>query len=292
MNGIVETSVREARTGATVLSEHAQIARNVESAAFPRASVSVVRYESGALRQASRNVICERALTLVVNGHRLVELLCSSAALRELALGFLYTEGMVGTLADVRTCLIDEDSLTASLELAVPVRKPGCPTISSGFGGKVLCSLSEGIRGRFDHPAWPQSTQLTEGRPFSMEDVMKAVGSMRSFAREYTVTRGIHCSALFLRGVPLASFEDIGRHNTFDKLAGHCLIEGKSAQGALLTTTGRVSSEMVSKAVRLGVSGIASLSGPTDRAIEMAQDAGVLLAGYVSENSAYVYAGV
>lgn len=77
--------------------------------------------------------------------------------------------------------------------------------------------------------------------------------AMRVGAREYAATRGTHCSALFCRDEMVALYEDIGRHNTFDKLAGHCLTRGIDATGFLLATTGRVSSEMLRKAARLGV---------------------------------------
>ncbi len=85
--------------------------------------------------------------------------------------------------------------------------------------------------------------------------------AMRVGAREYAATRGTHCSALFCRDDMVALYEDIGRHNTFDKLAGHCLTRGIDATGFLLATTGRVSSEMLRKAARLGVGTVASLSG-------------------------------
>ena len=117
----------------------------------------------------------------------------------------------------------------------------------------------------------------------TMADVTYAITTMQSFAREYTITRGIHCSALFADRVPLASFEDIGRHNTFDKLAGASLLQGFSTRGSLLATTGRISSEMVHKAHRLGVAGVVSLSGPTDQA------AGMFLAGYVRGDSGVIY---
>ena len=89
----------------------------------------------------------------------------------------------------------------------------------------------------------------------------------------------------------IGCFEDIGRHNTFDKLAGHCLLNAIPTQRTLLTTTGRVSAEMMRKALRLGVEAVASCSGPTDVAIRLARDAGVMLVGYAGRGEeALVYA--
>lgn len=280
----MRTDVVKQPEGHAVCSAQPWLLRDLEPETFPRASIPVVRYCDGVARRETQSAICERELALVVNGEKLVNLLCSNIALRELAYGFLYSEGIIGDLNDVRSCSIDKSTMTAAFDLNVPVRKPSCPTVSSGFGGKTLHPLSS------FHPA--PAVGASGASPFAIDDVMKAVGVMRSFAREYTVTRGIHCSALFARGIPLASFEDIGRHNTFDKLAGRCLLDGLETRGAVLTTTGRISAEMVRKALRLGVSSIASLSGPTDKAVSAAKEAGILLAGYVREASATVYAGM
>ena len=109
------------------------------------------------------------------------------------------------------------------------------------------------------------------------------MAAMDEAAVEYHATRGMHCSALFRDGEMLGCFEDIGRHNTLDKLAGHCLLNGIPAQGALLATTGRVSAEMCAKALRLGVAAVASCSGPTDQAVRLAREAGVMLVGYAGK---------
>ena len=114
--------------------------------------------------------------------------------------------------------------------------------------------------------------------------------TVRVGAREYAATRGTHCSALFCRDEMVALYEDIGRHNTFDKLAGHCLTRGIDATGFLLATTGRVSSEMLRKAARLGVGTVASLSGPTDAAVREARGRGMTLAGYVNSSRLTLYA--
>lgn len=117
------------------------------------------------------------------------------------------------------------------------------------------------------------------------------MGAMQSNAPEHAATRGMHCSALFGGGGMIGCFEDIGRHNTFDKLAGHCLLNAIPTQRTLLTTTGRVSAEMMRKALRLGVEAVASCSGPTDVAIRLARDAGVMLVGYAGRGEeALVYA--
>lgn len=282
--------------------------RSPRVGSFPRASVSVVHVHNGQMSVRSCNAICEREFRVFANGKPMVTLLCSDVALKELAYGFLYSEQVIQSLEEVRKFSLDEREMAASFELSVPVQKPECPTVSSGFGGKVLCS--NGPRGGeqadwfgkegFVRNAFAGSSLLqgaftgiqAQKGSLTLSEVIAAMETMRECAQEYTITRGMHCSALFKEGKLISSFEDIGRHNTFDKLAGCCLLEKRSSAGALLTTTGRVSGEMMRKALRFGVAGVASFSGPTDVAIDLAQDAGALLVGYVGKDSATVYSGV
>lgn len=264
---------------------------------FPRATVPVFRLAGVEVTPELRGAICERELTIVANGEPLVRLLCSAVALRELAHGFLYSEGVVGSLDKIAAFDLDEKAMVASFALAGPVEKPSCPTVSSGFGGKVLRSpLRDAGAPVAEKPqAGTMSGVANRGRvdlaatAFSMSE---AVQVMAANAPEYARTRGMHCSALFRGGQMLGCFEDIGRHNTFDKLAGHCLLEGLSMEGALLTTTGRVSAEMMRKAIAMGVAGVASCSGPTDVAIALTREAGVALAGYAKAPGEAVLYGV
>ncbi len=104
-------------------------------------------------------------------------------------------------------------------------------------------------------------------------------------------TRGTHCSALATVQGILAAREDIGRHNTIDMLCGWALAEGVDLADKILLTTGRVSSEIVSKAWRMGVPAIVSHSAATSRAVMLAEKLGIVIVGYVRGGSFTVYAG-
>ena len=262
---------------------------------FPRATVPVFRLAGGAVTPELRGAICERELSIVANGEPLVRLLCSAVALRELAHGFLYSEGVVGSLDEIAAFELDEKAMVASFALAGPVEKSSCPTVSSGFGGKVPRSpLRDAGAPVAEKPqAGAMSGVANRGRvdlAATARSMSDAAQVMAANAPEYARTRGMHCSALFRGGEMLGCFEDIGRHNTFDKLAGHCLLEGLSMEGALLTTTGRVSAEMMRKAVAMGTG--VGRPGPTDVAIPLAREAGVALAGYAKAPEEAVLYGV
>jgi FdhD protein len=83
--------------------------------------------------------------------------------------------------------------------------------------------------------------------------------------------------------------EDIGRHNTIDRLAGEALLKGIELSGTILVTSGRVSTELVAKASLLGIEVVASRTSPTDMAIRICQEAGITLIGYLRGGTFTVY---
>jgi FdhD protein len=104
-------------------------------------------------------------------------------------------------------------------------------------------------------------------------------------------TRGIHTSALAEADRLLAVVEDVGRHNTIDKLLGRCLSEGIPTADRLLLSTGRVSSEMLYKAARAGIPFVVSRTSPTSLSVALAAAWNVTLVGYVRRDSLIVYHG-
>jgi FdhD protein len=106
----------------------------------------------------------------------------------------------------------------------------------------------------------------------------------------YHETGGVHTSALTDGKRILLSAEDIGRHNTLDKIAGMCLMQNIWPERRILITTGRVSSEMLQKAVRLGASILISRTSPSSLSIELAEKWGITLIGYARRNRFNLYA--
>jgi FdhD protein len=104
-------------------------------------------------------------------------------------------------------------------------------------------------------------------------------------------TRGLHRAGLAYPERLLATAEDVGRHNTVDKLWGYCLAEGLTTQDRVLLSTGRISSEMLTKAARMRLPVVASRTSPTSLSVALAHAWNITLVGYVRRTSMNVYTG-
>ncbi|GAB4483761.1 MAG: formate dehydrogenase accessory sulfurtransferase FdhD [Anaerolineales bacterium] len=221
----------------------------------------------------------ENPLSLTVNGAAWLTLMCTSTHLEALAVGFLFNEGLINSraeLADVRLC---EHGDNVDVWLTHAVEKPSAWRKTSGCAGGMTAAeaASAPTPIPFSGEALP-AQQITAliGMLFERQDLYKATG-------------GIHTSALSDGATILISAEDIGRHNTLDKLAGRALLEGIAPRRKVLLTTGRVSSEMMQKAARFGAEIVITRTSPTSLSVELAQQSGITLIGYAHRDRFNVY---
>jgi len=220
----------------------------------------------------------EMSLTLFVNGLEAVTILCTPVKLNCLVVGFLYSEGVIESVRDIAGMRICEEEPVADVQLrdrdyAVPARR----TLTSGCGGGIS----------FSAPGKKLDSTFTVSP-------RKVLGLMRQLFQQQDLFRqsgGVHASALCDRERILIHSEDIGRHNTLDKILGECLLRGMPTEDRILLTTGRVSSEMLSKAVMMRVPVIVSRSAPTDRAVALGKEMNITLIGYARNNRLSVFTG-
>jgi FdhD protein len=112
-------------------------------------------------------------------------------------------------------------------------------------------------------------------------------------ANLYSQSRGVHTSGLYdpATGAQIVMAEDVGRHNTLDKLRGECLLSGVSTRDRVLATSGRISTEMIGKAYKMETPIVISRTSPTITSIRLAQSWNMTLIGYVRSRRLRVYSG-
>ena len=236
--------------------------------------------KGGRFQEVKAEVVREQPLTVYVNGERFLTLLCSPFDLEPLILGYLWMEKVIAGLDEVTGLSVSEVDGRADVTLTRPVTLPTERILTSGCGG--------GITFRIDPRLFPRVRSTLKVKP---EALAARLHDLLRDARHYHASRGIHGAALADADRVLLVAEDVGRHNAVDKLKGLALLRGLPTDDRILLSTGRVSSEMLLKAARMGVPLIASRPSPTEMAVALAEQLGITVAGYVRGDGLNLYAG-
>src|SRR5258706_5379045 len=246
----------------------------------PQKMIQYERYEFKKWEHHDAETIVETPVSLTVNGEVWLSFMCTPVNLEALAIGFLYNEGIIESMdevADVRVCE-HGDNVDVWLNHAAEQRTSWRRT--SGCTGVVTA---------VDLLAKPNisfSANMLGVDPEAIGSLVEMLFESQSLYRE---TGGVHTSILSDGNKVLLSAEDIGRHNTLDKIAGLCLMNNVESEKRILITTGRISSEMLQKAARLQVPILISRTSPSSLSIEMAERYGITLIGYARRDRFNVY---
>lgn len=219
-------------------------------------------------------VIQERECCIYVNGEELVTMAATPVQLEALGLGFLANEGLISSLAEVQEISIKGGGTCVDIWLDHAIQQPRRKILTSGCTGGVT----------FNDLAARLEPLQADGVVMEMEELRQAMRKLYEAGELYRITRGVHTSILWRDGQVLVSAEDVGRHNTLDKLRGACLLSGLDSSGSLLLSTGRISSEMLNKAVRMGTPVVISRTSATSLSVELARRWNVTLIGYFRGN--------
>lgn len=238
------------------------------------------------LKDAERQVIGEISLKIYINSIKYASLLCLNQMTEELALGFLFSEGVIDSREDIASIVYDERLFTVMINLAAGRSVEKCESLRSvtSGGGKCFTYIKPLQHDQFQ-PA-------PAGEKHALKNVLSAMARFEQQSEIFKTVGGVH-SALFQHEEISVFNEDIGRHNCFDKIAGVLLKNNKMSlmnQG-IMFVSGRVSSEIITKVIRMGVGLLVSRSTPTSAAVRLAREYNVTLLGYVRNNAGYVYSG-
>jgi FdhD protein len=251
---------------------------------------------NGATRRPD-SIAVEEPLELRVGGKPLAVTMRTPGHDVELAHGFLLTEGVIGSAEDISTARycdsVDAEGrntynvLDVGLAPGVPAPDPGVErnfytTSSCGVCGKA--SL-DAVRLKSQHSPDADATQV------SAEVLVGLPDALRRRQQVFDRTGGLHAAGLFTAdGDLLVVREDVGRHNAVDKVLGWALLQGRiPASGCVLAVSGRTSFELAQKAVMAGVPVIAAVSAPSSLAVELAEECGLTMAGFIRDGSMNVY---
>jgi FdhD protein len=241
---------------------------------------SYLKLRGDRVEEVRGEVVREQPLTVYVNGERFLTLLCSPMQLDALVIGYLWMEKVIEGIDEVSSLTVSAVDGRADVTLRTAVELPTERILTSGCGG--------GITFRIDHRLFPRLHSRLRVTP---NDISQRMKDLFGAAVHYRQSRGIHGAALTdARGL-LVVAEDVGRHNAVDKVKGEALKRAIATEDRILLSTGRVSSEMLLKAARMGVPLVASRTSPTEMAVALAEQLNVTVCGYVRGDTLNIYAG-
>ena len=259
----------------------------------------VLRISADGERRRPDALAAEEPLETRVNGRALAVTMRTPGHDVELAHGFLLSEGVIGSRADVATARycdgVGPDGRNTYNVLDVALA-PGVPDPEVGVERNFYTTSSCGVCGKGALDAVKLRTRYSPAG----DDTRVEVGVLgqlpvllRSQQRVFDSTGGLHAAGLFTpEGEPLVVREDVGRHNAVDKVLGWALLADRvPLPGTVLVVSGRASFELVQKAAMAGIPVLAAVSAPSSLAVELAEEQGMTLVGFVRGDSMNVYAG-
>lgn len=240
--------------------------------------------EDGECREIEDEIAAEFVLTVVLNGAEFATIVCSPTHLEELVIGFLASEGAILGAAQIKKLTIDADRGFARVTL------DGEPTIARERSSKRFIGSCCG-KGRqfYYHGDMLTARTVLSRMTVTAEQCWELMARLQEGSADFISTGGVHNAALCSVEELLVARTDIGRHNALDKLYGHCLDAGVRMEDKLIAFSGRLSSEVVLKAAKMGCGLLLSKSAPTDLALKLAEELGITCIGFIRGRRLSVY---
>lgn len=226
----------------------------------------------------------EYPVTLRINGIEIATFQLTKADLEDWAIGYLFSEGIIASLLDVKSLDIREEQgmihvqLKGEFDVEDFLQKQ--KTFTAGCGRGVTFFSMTDVK---------QFQKIQSNRMVSLSYLLKKRNEFAHQSFMYLETGGMHGACIIDRKGQIIVREDIGRHNAVDKIIGFALRNGLKAEDLILLTTGRISYEMLSKAARFGFGIIGSRTAATKQAIQLANFLQIEVIGYIRGKMSMVY---
>ncbi len=245
--------------------------------------VIIDRLIDNELNEVEDVTIDEQRVSVYLNGQKAISMMCIPIDQDAHALGFLMSENVIGSIDDVEDITISQEGLRIDVTAKIDERSLDNlyteKTLVSGCGGGVTANIASGVSVPFNQTRFfiTPDTILSEVKKFYQESEL------------YKLTGCVHKAMIYLQCGTTVTAEDIGRHNAIDKVVGKCKLKGLDTTKSVLFVSGRLSSEMVVKAVMHKVPVIVSRTAPTYMGVQTAHTHGVTLIGFARGRRMNIY---
>jgi FdhD protein len=255
--------------------------------------LKITKVSSGKKEEIEDVVVAEAPLTVALNEEKVVTLLCTPQDQEYLAVGFLFSEGFIQNRKEIER--IDFDRKKNEINISTRSKR----TLPSDFSqvskhrvrAKILTSgCAKGVTFSNMDDIDPAKDLLIDLQiTLASSEIQRLIHEFERRSVLFRQTGGVHAAALADKEKILIYSEDIGRHNAVDKVFGKCLLEEISCEDKLLLLSGRISSDILAKASKSGMSIIISRSAPTSLAVKNALKLGITLVGFARGSKMNIY---
>ncbi len=237
----------------------------------------VYKHADKAVECVEDAVAVEKKVRISVNGKDILRLYCTPLMVKELVVGLVMTEGIIrGNWCADRMSIEYGNDILVDIPAEGEVLTEGM-TITSGCIGGVTFEKK------------PAADTVDDKFTIGRNDLKYVFNDFQARSELYKHTGCVHSAALSDGRVIICFAEDIGRHNAVDKVIGFALLENIPFSGKIMLASGRISSEIASKCSRWGIPVLATRTAPTNLAVEIAEESGVTIIGFVRGNRFNVY---
>jgi FdhD protein len=250
--------------------------------------VNIVRVGAGGRDPQTDELAEETAIALEFNGISYATMLATPADLEDFAIGFSLTEGLVQDRREIRgvDVLPGCDGVVVQVEIATE-REVAMKSRRRAMAGRTGCGLC-GVES-LDQVIRPVG-RVPVGAPVSLARLARAMTAMRRRQTLHELTGATHAAGFMATDGSLGDVrEDVGRHNALDKLIGALARARIDPTGGAAIVSSRASYEMVQKTASAGLAVLAAVSAPTALAVRLAEEAGVVLVGFMRGDQCVIY---
>ena len=256
----------------------------------------VLKYGDAAGERVDDQLAAEEPLEIRIDGRPLTVVMRTPGHDRDLALGFLFGEGIIRTPADVARVTVPPNGEHPDLENVIDLElRPQAPGVDRRWQRNFLSASSCGLCGVSTIEAIHETAPPLSDDELSIDpNVIYGLDArLRAEQAIFARTGGLHAAGLFTaEGEPVVVREDIGRHNAVDKVTGHALDRGvMPLDRHILMVSGRTSFEIVQKALQARIPVLVAVSAPSSLARDLAQTSNQTLIGFLRGRSLNVYSG-
>ncbi|MFC2750910.1 MAG: formate dehydrogenase accessory sulfurtransferase FdhD [Campylobacter sp.] len=252
----------------------------------PIFTTQIIKFK-GAQKSAVDDILVrEIKLEIYINGKRFGALMATPTDQEALAAGYLISENLIASPEDIESIELSDDALSVRVKAKINEKRleqfDEEKVIISGCGRSSTANID---------PEAMAARSIKDKVKFHKDEILRQMGQFYTQCELYEMTGCVHTAKLFVSGEQFYIGEDIAQHNTIDKAVGKAVLAGAKLQNSFLMVSGRLSSEMVAKAVMHGIPVLVSRTAPTSLGVVIARKFNLTLCGFARGENINVYSG-